>query len=285
MNPTTRKTRVRTEAGGEGSDVSSAPPESQQSEAAMDRQTGCYVYGILPGDVELVDDVRGVGGQQVKLVRTDTLAALANEVDLIGPIGTPEDLQAHQQLLDSVAAVAPVLPLRFGAVLNSEDAVREELLEPHRDEFTAALEELEGRAQFVVKGRYIEPAILEEILSQDSAAADLRQQIRGQDADATRQERMRLGEIISNAISTRRDEDTQLLLSRMSEHSVASFVREPTHELDAVNVAFLLEGDQEEELNQVVEDLGADWDGRVELRVLGPMAPYDFVASGQETRS
>jgi hypothetical protein len=251
----------------------------------MDRQTGCYVYGILPGDVELVDDVRGVGGQQVKLVRTDTLAALANEVDLIGPIGTPEDLQAHQQLLDLVAAVAPVLPLRFGAVLNSEDAVREELLEAHRDEFAAALEELEGRAQFVVKGRYIESAILEEILSQDSAAADLRQQIRGQNADATRQERMRLGEIISNAVSTRRDEDTQLVLSRMSEHSVASFAREPTHELDAVNVAFLLEGDQEEELNQVVEDLGADWDRRVELRVLGPMAPYDFVASSQETRS
>ena len=251
----------------------------------MDRQTGCYVYGILPGDVELVDDIRGVGGQQVKLVRTDTLAALANEVDLIGPIGTPEDLQAHQQLLDLVATVAPVLPLRFGAVLNSEDAVREELLEAHRDEFAAALEELEGRAQFVVKGRYIESAILEEILSQDSAAADLRQQIRGQDADATRQERMRLGEIISNAISARRDEDTQLLLSRMSEHSVASFLRESTHELDAVNVAFLLEGDQEEELNQVVEDLGADWDGRVELRVLGPMAAYDFVASSQETRS
>ena len=251
----------------------------------MDRQTGFYVYGILPGDVELVEDVRGVGGQQVKLVRTDTLAALANEVDLIGPIGTPEDLQAHQQLLDLVSAVAPVLPLRFGAVLNSEDAVREELLEAHRDEFAAALEELGGRAQFVVKGRYIESAILEEILSQDSAAADLREQIRGQDADATRQERMRLGEIISDAISARRDEDTQLLLSRMSEHSVASFAREPTHELDAVNVAFLLEGDQEEELDQVVEDLGADWDGRVELRVLGPMAAYDFVASSQETRS
>ena len=251
----------------------------------MDRQTGCYVYGILPGDVELVDDIRGVGGQQVKLVRTDTLAALANEVDLIGPIGTPEDLQAHQQLLDSVAAVAPVLPLRFGAVLNSEDAVREELLEAHRDEFSSALEELEGRAQFVVKGRYIESAILEEILSQDSEAADLRQRIRGQNADATRQERMRLGEIISNAISTRRDEDTQLLLSRMSEQSVASFAREPTHELDAVNVAFLLEDAQEEELNQVVEDLGADWDGRVELRVLGPMAPYDFVVSSQGTRS
>jgi Gas vesicle synthesis protein GvpL/GvpF len=262
--------------------VSSAPPES---DSATGQQTGCYVYGILPGDVELVDDVTGVGDREVKLVRTDALAALASEVDLVGPIGTPEDLQVHQRLLDLVAAVAPVLPLRFGAVLNSEDAVRTELLEAHQDEFIAALQELEGRAEFMVKGRYDESALLEEILSQDPEAASLREQIRGKDADATRQERMQLGEIISNAVSAQRDQDTQELLSRMSDHSVASLVRDPTHELDAVNVAFLLDGEQEDELNQVVEDLRIDWDKRVELRVLGPMAPYDFVIPSQGTAS
>jgi Gas vesicle synthesis protein GvpL/GvpF len=137
----------------------------------------------------------------------------------------------------------------------------------------------------MVKGRYDESALLEEILSQDPAAASLREQIRGKDADATRQERMQLGEIISNAVSAQRDQDTQELLSRMSDHSVASLVRDPTHELDAVNVAFLLDGEQEEELNQVVEDLRIDWDKRVELRVLGPMAPYDFVIPSQGTAS
>jgi hypothetical protein len=262
--------------------MSSAPPES---ESATDQQTGYYVYGILPGDVELVEDIRGVRDQEVRLVQIDELAALVSEVDLVGPIGTPEDLQVHQRLLDLVASVAPVLPLRFGAVLNSEDAVRTELLEAHQDEFTAALQELEGRAEFIVRGRYDESAILKEILSQDSEAADLREQIRGKDADATRRERMQLGEIISNAITARRDEDTRLLLSRMSDHSVASIVREPSHELDAVNVAFLLEDDQEDELNQVVEELGEDWGKQVELSVLGPIAPYDFVNASQGTAS
>jgi hypothetical protein len=63
--------------------VSSAPPES---ESATGQQTGCYVYGILPSDVELVDDITGVGDREVKLVRSDALAALASEVDLVGPI-------------------------------------------------------------------------------------------------------------------------------------------------------------------------------------------------------
>jgi hypothetical protein len=33
----------------------------------------------------------------------------------------------------------------------------------------------------------------------------------------------------------------------------------------------------------VVEDFGQRWEGRAELRVLGPMAPYDFVGVGQPT--
>jgi hypothetical protein len=137
----------------------------------------------------------------------------------------------------------------------------------------------------VVKGQYVESAILNEILSEDSEAARLREQISGQDADATREERIRLGEIISNAVAAKREQDTQELLSAMEEHAVASVVRDPTDELEAVNIAFLVEEDKAEDLDQEIEDLGADWDGRVELRVLGPMAPYDFVGPAQEDRS
>jgi hypothetical protein len=264
--------------------MSSAPSDTQSGTDAG-QQTGYYVYGILPGDVELTEKVKGIGDREVTLVHDGELAALVSEIELFGPLGTTEDLQAHKEILDSVAAGAPVLPLRFGAVVTSEDAVVSELLDPNRDEFAAALEELEGRAEYVVKGQYVESAILEEILSEDSEAAGLRDQIRGQDADATREERIRLGEIISNAVAAKREEDTQQLLSVMENHVVASVVRDPTDELDAVNVAFLVNDDKADDMDQEVEDLGADWEGRVELRVLGPMAPYDFVGPIREDQS
>jgi hypothetical protein len=244
--------------------------------------TGWYVYGILPGDVELTEEIRGVGNNEVKLVRGGDLAALVSEVELTGPLGTPDDLQAHQELLDSTATGAPVLPLRFGAVVTSEDAVVSELLEPNHDDFVAALDELEGRLEYLVKGRYDETAILEEILSEDEEATQLRDQIRDADPDATREERIRLGEIINNAVAAKREEDTQELLSAMEGHAVASAGRDPTHELDAVSIAFLIEEDKEDDLYQVVDDLASQWEGRVELRILGPMAPYDFVGMAQD---
>jgi Gas vesicle synthesis protein GvpL/GvpF len=215
-------------------------------------------------------------------VRCGAVAALVSDVDLSGPRGTPENLRSHQGILDSSITDLPVLPVRFGAILASEHAVVEELLEPHHDEFVAALEELDGRAEYLVKGRYIEHAILEEILAQDGGAAQFTRRFRGTDADAARGPGIRLAEPISNSIAAKREEDSRLLLSAMEDHSEASFVRDPTHELDAVHVAFLLDVSKADELERAAGELGGRWEGRVELRVLGPMAPYDFAEIAQE---
>lgn len=243
---------------------------------------GCYVYGIFPGDIQVDSDFTGVGDPpaRIRAVRDDDLAALVSPVALDRPLGTPEDLQAHKQILDGSVAEVPVLPMRFGAVLSDEDAVLTELLQANHDEFAAALRELDGRVQYVVKGRYAEPAILAEVLSENREAQQLRQKIKGLDPAATRDASIRLGEIISDAIEVKRGNDTRLLSDRMDGHCIASAVRAPSHELDAVHVAFLLEQGRESELEQVVEGLAADWDGRVEVRVLGPMAVYDFVIAG-----
>jgi hypothetical protein len=249
-----------------------APPISERA---------WYVYGILPGDVELSEDVTGVGDPPtpVRVVRSGDLAALVSEVDPAGPLGSPEDLVAHQEMLDASAAEVPVLPLRFGAVLASEEAVATELLDAHHDDFTAALDELDGRAQYVVKGRYAEPAILEEILSEDPEAERLRQKIRGRDPDATRDTRIRLGEIINNAISAKREADTQVLGDALAGHCAATVVREPSHERDAVHVALLVDADQEKEMEKAIDGLAQRWAGRVDMRLLGPMAAYDFVGA------
>ena len=247
----------------------------------LGQQAGVYVYGILPGDVEVEPGAAGVGDPpgEVRVVRHGDLAALVSDVDLAGPLGRPEDLLAHEELLDSSAADMPVLPLRFGAVVTSDDAVTEELLGPHHDEFAAALRQLEGHAEFVVKGRYAEGAILREVLTEDPRAARLAEQIRGADPDATRELRMRLGEIVNNAIAAKREEDTRALGDAVAGQVTASTVRPPTHELDAVYTAFLVETGAAEGLEHAVERLARDWDGRIQLRLIGPMAAYDFTGT------
>ena len=254
---------------------------SQGRDTRRSGQKTVYVYGILPGDVELDSGVTGVGDPpgEVRLVRHRDLAALVSDVDLGTPLGRPDDLVAHEELLDSAAADVPVLPLRFGAVMGSDEAVAAELLGAHHDEFAAALEQLEGHTEYVVKGRYAEDAILREVLAESQQAAGLAGQIRGADPDATRELRIQLGEIINNAVAAKREEDTRELGGALEGLAAASAARQPTHELDAVYVALLVETGKAEDLEDAVGRLAQQWRGRIELRLIGPMAAYDFTGN------
>jgi hypothetical protein len=240
---------------------------------------GVYVYGIVPSDVEPEEDATGVADGTVSVVAQGEIAALVSELSVDRALGTPEDLRAHADVLDGTARVAPVLPLRFGAVLSDADAVKEELLSAHADEFASALEQLEGKAQYVVKGRYVEKAILQEIIDESDQAAQLRDAIRDKSEDAGRDARMALGELVSNAIVAKRDEDTRKTVEALEDLVESVNMREPTHEEEAVQVAVLADVERQEELEKAVGQLAENWDGRVEMKLLGPLAAYDFVVT------
>jgi hypothetical protein len=258
---------------------------SQETKDGADQpqaDTAVYVYGIVPGDVEVEKSAQGIGDPPapVEVVHEGDVAALVSVIAADRALGTPEDLQAHAKLLDGTAGVAPVLPLRFGAVMTDEDAVVEELLREHHDEFAQALKALEGHAEYIVKGRYDEQAFLTQLLSENEQARQLSDDIRNASEDASRNSRIALGELIANAIESIRNADTKTVIDDLD--GVASQVnpREPTHEWDAVHVALLLEVERQAELEEVLDRLNENAGGRMKLRLLGPLAAYDFVVTG-----
>ena len=238
-----------------------------------------YVYGIVPADVQPEEDATGIHDAPIEIVPHGDIAALVSEIDPDQRLGTPADLQAHARILDGTAHVAPVLPLRFGAVVSDRDAVVNELLAEHEDEFFSALEELEGFAQYLVRGRYVEEAIIREIVDESPEASSLLEAIRDQPEEVSRDDRMALGEIIGHALEAKRETDTGTTLDVLAPLTDTVTVREPTHDEDAVQLAVLLEVDRQGELEQAVGDLAARWDDRVTMRLVGPMAPYDFVVA------
>lgn len=256
-----------------------APTDSQPGTSG---RTAVYVYGILPGDVKVEPGEAGVGDPpgEVRAVRHRDLTALVSDVYPDRPLGRAEDLLTHEELLDASAAALPVLPLRFGAVLASDDAVAEELLGPHYEEFAAALRQLDGHTEYLVKGRYVEQALLSAILAENPEAERLRRQVSAGDPDATRDQRIQLGMIVGNAIEARRQADTGALVEALSGLVAASAVRAPGHELDAVSVAFLVETGNAPALQEAVAGIAGEWQGRVELQLIGPLAAYDFVQGG-----
>jgi Gas vesicle synthesis protein GvpL/GvpF len=239
--------------------------------------TATYVYALAPADVELPSDLHGLGTGTVQAVTHGELAALVGEVPTDKPLGTRDDVMAHEQVVDTVAAGATVLPMRFGAVLTSPEAVVEELLAPNHDQFVSLLTELEGRVQYTVRGRYDQDAVLPEVVAGNPEIKQLRESIQGKSEDASYYERIRLGELVVAELQARRESDAAVVHERLVPLAVAAAVHDPGAPDDVLNTGFLVEREKSQEFEKAVEDLSAELTDKIELRMLGPLAPYDFV--------
>jgi hypothetical protein len=251
--------------------------QTQQPPPPTERATGTFLYGIVPSDVEPTEDAQGIADGAVTVVVHRDVAALVTEVRLDRPLGRPDELRTYERLLDGAAVVAPVLPVRFGAVLTDTDAVKE-LLETYHDEFLAALDELEGRIEYAVRGRYVTQVVLTEVLEENVEVQRLRDQIRDQPEELTANLRIRLGELVNRAVEAKRNADTERLVEALAPLSERVVVRPPTHEEDAANIAVLVETERRDEFEDAMRQVAEEWSDRVTLRVLGPLAAYDFVA-------
>jgi hypothetical protein len=244
--------------------------------------TAVYVYGLVGADAQLPEDLTGLGpsGKVSTLVHGD-VAAIIGDVPPDRPLGTRDDLLAHEAVVDTVAVGTAVLPMRFPAVVE-EDGVVEELLAPHHDRFVAALSELAGRVQYTLKGRYEQDVVLREVLREHPEVQQLQAEIRDLPEDATYHQRLRLGELVVGDLEERRDAEAEQLVQQLEPFAVGVVVHNPGQPDDVVNAAFLVEQERAQEFEDAVEQQGERLHGRARLRLLGPLAPYDFVPGDEE---
>jgi Gas vesicle synthesis protein GvpL/GvpF len=242
--------------------------------------TATYVYGLVSADTELPPNLSGLGSSgRVSTIVHERIAAIVSDVPTDRPLGTRDDLLAHESVVDAVAKRSAVLPLRFPAVV-AETGVVEELLAPHQERFLQILAELEGMVQFTLKGRYDGDTVLREITQADKEILALRERVRDLPEDATYYDRIRLGELVVNAMKQRRDEEGRRVLERLQPFATDVRPRPLGEPDEVVNTAFLVARDHAKQFDDAVEEVGRDLSGRVRFRLLGPLAPYDFVPEG-----
>jgi hypothetical protein len=251
--------------------------QTEQPVEGEELVTPVYVYGLVRVGTQIPDDLPGLGPSgRVSVIEHGDIAAIVSDIPLDRPLGTRNDLLAHEAVVDTVAANEAVVPMRFPAV-TAEEAVVEELLAPNEEHFLAVLDDLEGRVQYTLKGRYVEDAVLGEVLQRNTEIRALQDKISELPEDASYYDRVRLGELVVNVLEQQREEDGAQILDRLEPFAVSVVANQPGQPEDVVNAAFLVQRDRLREFDDAVENLGQDLDGRIRLRLLGPLAPYDFV--------
>src|SRR3954468_13032882 len=241
-----------------------------------------YVYGVVRADGKSRPRTRGIDRKQVRVVDADGLGALTSDVPPGGLEAGREELLAHSRVLGKAVEQGTVLPMQFGVVMPDESAVREQLLDPHRRELEAQLEEMEDKFEVNLKAIYDERALLTEVINEDREVAKLRQALEGQSEEATHFERIRLGEMIAGAVDEKRNRDADAILDRLAPHAVAVEVGEPVHERMALNASFLIERPAQKEFDAELDRIADQHGGRLRFKCTGPLAPHSFVELAME---
>ncbi|NWJ69649.1 GvpL/GvpF family gas vesicle protein [Pseudonocardia sp. ICBG1122] len=239
--------------------------------------TATYVYGLVRAGAPVPEGLTGLGSGAVTTVEHDGLVAVVGDVPDGRPLGTRDDLLAHEAVVDGVAKATTVLPMRFPAVIE-ESGIVDELLAPHRDEFLAVLADLDGKVQYTLRGRYDQEVLLREIVEEDEEIRALNERVRELPEDVGQQDRIQLGERIVAALDERSAVDVADIDERLRPFAAQVSISPSPQPDEVVTAAYLVERSKAAEFEEAVEELGRDTHDWLRLRLLGPLAPYDFVS-------
>src|SRR5437868_2741999 len=174
-----------------------------------------YVYGVIGTGVELPSGITGLDDRPVTTVGNGgRCAAVISDLPAERALGERADLVAHQRVLNTLLdAGITVVPFRFGAALSDRTAVEKELLAGNSDRLGQVLDQFKGRVEMRMKATYVQDAVLAEIMQAEPEIAALAARLRevpADAADAVYYDRIRLGELIAQAMERRRERDSHV---------------------------------------------------------------------------
>ncbi len=242
-------------------------PESTEDGAAL------ALFGVVPAPTP--SHARGLDDPTVRFVARDEVAAAVRPAPAVRGRPGRTELLDHHAVLDALAARGPVVPVRFGTVLPGRDALVELLAELH-DQLAATLRHLAGRRQFNLRASYVEESVLRDLVMTQPEVAALRQRTKDLPEAASYADRMRLGELVAGAVEVRAAADAQALLDDLAPLVSSLRLRSESSGMQVLDVAILVEDARTTALLDRLETLAAQNHEDLRLRLVGPMAAYDF---------
>jgi hypothetical protein len=240
--------------------------------------TAEYVYGVTWKASAIAAVSGGIGDAAVGSCTFRDLAALTSAVG-DGPVrARKRDLTRHSDVLAAAFRNGAVVPLRFGTVFASGEAVLSELLEARYGELTALLRELEGLAELRVSAFYREEAVLGEIVASDARVARLREVTRSRSEASSRGHRLELGELVASALAARADADAAAIVRRLTALTRDVVVEERLVDVEVVRASFLVDLAELGRFDAEMDELARSQADRIDFKYVGPLPPHSFVS-------
>ncbi len=240
---------------------------------------GKYMYCVIRCPEARQFTTLGIGerGDIVHTVHFMDLAAAVSDSPIIEYENSRRNMMAHTLVLEEVMREFTILPVRFGTVAPSAEAIQEKVLKRRFGELQGLLQGMKGRVELGIKAFWYEGIIFQEIVEENPVIRHLRDSLTGRRPEETYYERIRLGEMIESAMWKKRDEDAERILASLRPLVYQTQTNKAITDRMVLNAAFLVDETRQAEFDAAVRLLDEEMGKRLIFKYVGPVPPYNFV--------
>jgi len=242
-------------------------------------KTGKYIYCVISCNEPRKFATLGIGerGDEVYTLPHLDLAAVISDSPLASYESSRRNMMAHTLVLEEVMREFTILPVRFGTVAPTAEAISEKLLKRRHDELSALMNEIEGRVELGLKAFWYEESLFQEIVDENPSIRDFRDSLANLSPQQSYYDRIRLGEMVEKKLREKREAEAESIMAHLSPIACRSKANSTISDRMILNAAFLVDKSREPEFDREVNRLDEE-KGHLEMfKYVGPAPPYNFV--------
>ncbi|GBF32442.1 gas vesicle synthesis GvpL [Desulfocucumis palustris] len=244
----------------------------------MSEKTGKYLYCFIKaGESEDIGEIGpGQGEQPVYTVHHRDMAAVVSDSaeEYYDPVG--KNAMCHQNVISAVMAKHEVVPVRFGVICKSMDALNK-LLEEIYPAVMTNLERLHNKMEVGLKLFWTRDSFVKEVGESNEEVVALKNKIVELGPDKGYLLMIELGERLQKIADEKRLYYIENIYRGLQKEAVESRLNDIVGERMVLNAAFLVDKAGEEQFDLAVNRFYDIYGRTLEFKYTGPWPPYNFI--------
>ena len=233
--------------------------------AIVAHSQGCGRYGLI-----------GIEGGEVYSIPDGQLAAIVSDVPNARLRPERRHLAAHHAVHKCLMQEGALLPMSFGVIADSRQAVRR-ILTLNRDAFLEQLRRVENKVEMSLVVKYDIPNIFEYFVRTHPELKAFRDRLFGGGRQPSEDDKIELGRLFDRILRDDRAELAQQVVEVLAPLCTEIKENPPRGESGIMNLACLVARDGQARFERGVFEAAGRFDDNFSFDYSGPWPPYNFV--------
>ena len=241
---------------------------------------GKTIYGFIEGEEQGRFGHAGIEGKELYALSFEGITALVSSLPHKGFDNLPKEtllrnLTVYQSVIEKVMTDHPIIPVKFGSLLDGDEAVIG-VLQRGKDRIVQSLLEMENKIELDVMALWPDLNVIMTEIGQSDEIKEMKERAAEQSEKDVLEMRINAGKKVKALLDQKRESLQSVIMPPLLNMAEKHCIHALMDDSMIMNAAFLVKKEDAARLEGVVAGLDRHFEDRINFRIIGPLPPYSF---------